>query len=141
MLINIRRGFTLAEVALVIAIFVAMLVALTPFVRMIRARAMDITCTNNLKLISLGLHEFAADNNGFFPRDLAGLYPKYVKDPKTFDCPLSKDTGTPEKPDYEYKAGLTARSPQNEAIVLDIGGGHGNREKNVLTIGGAVAKR
>ena len=141
MLINIKRGFTLAEVAIVIAIFVVMVMALTPFVRMIKARALDIACTNNLKLISLGLHEFAADTNGFFPRNLSELYPKYVKDPKTFDCPASKDTGTPEKPDYEYIAGLTERSPQSEAIVVDLSGGHRNRGKIVLTVGGAVAKR
>ena len=138
MVIIIRKGFTLAEVALVIIIFVVMVMALTPFVRMIRARALDIACANNLKLISLGLHEFAADNNGVFPRDLNALYPKYVKDLKTFDCPASKNIGTPEKPDYEYIAGLTERSPQGEAVVYDAEGNHKNRGKNVLKVNGSV---
>ena len=138
MLINIRKGFTLAEVAVVIAIFVIMVVALTPFVGMIKNRAEAIACANKLKLLSLGLHTFAADYNGIFPRDLKVLYPDYVNDEKAFHCPVSKSAGTPERPDYEYMGGLTENSPPLEVIAYDAHGNHKNRGRNVLRVNGTV---
>jgi prepilin-type N-terminal cleavage/methylation domain-containing protein len=138
-MLNIKRkGFTLAEVAVVIAIFVIMVVALTPFVGMIKNRAETIACANDLKLLSLGLHAFAADHKGIFPRDLRMLYPDYVNNEKAFHCPASKSAGTPERPDYEYIGGLTENSPPIEVIAYDSRGNHKNRGRNLLRVNGAV---
>lgn len=137
-MINIRKGFTIVEVAVVIAIFIVMIIVLTPFVKMIRQRAQIIACADNLRSISLGLHKYAAENNGNFPKDLNGLYPEYVKDPKVFNCPASKTTGTQDKSDYEYIAGLTERSPENMTVVRDLSRNHKDGDTNLLKVGGSV---
>ena len=126
------------ELAFVIAIFIIMVAALTPFVKMTREHASNIACADNLRQISLGLHMFAVDNKGAFPQSLRVLYPKYVKDEKAFDCPSSKSIGTPDKPDYEYIAGLTERSPKETAVVYDPSSNHNSRGSNFVRVGGVV---
>lgn len=137
-MIKLRNGFTIVELAVVIAIFIVMIMVLMPFVKMIRERAQVIACADELRAISIGLHTFAAKNGGNFPKDLSGLYPEYVKDPEVFHCPASKTAGTPEKPDYEYIAGLTERSPENMTIVRDLSRNHNNGGANLLKVGGSV---
>ena len=133
-----RSGFTIIELAIVIGIFLVMIAALTPFVRMVRQHAHAIACAGNLRQISLGLHRFASDNSGAFPQDLGALYPAYVKDEKAFDCPATKNTGAPDKPDYDYVAGLTERSPQDQVIAYDASGNHKDRGRNILRVNGSV---
>ena len=133
-----KKAFTIIEIIVVVAIFLIMIVLLTPFVRMVKNRAMRINCENNLRRMSLGLHVYATGNNGAFPPSLEALYPNYVKDGKAFDCPASKINGTPDKPDYAYVAGLTESSPSTEVIVYDTDGNHGKAGKNVLRINGVV---
>ena len=131
-------GFTLVELAVVIAIFLVMIIALTPFVRMARERANAINCADNLRKISLGLQSYAADNKGVFPKELGVLYPNYVKEKTAFDCPSAKSEGTPERPEYKYFAGLTEESGPKEILAEDFDGNHGKSGKNVLKVGGAV---
>jgi type II secretory pathway pseudopilin PulG len=137
-MIKTRTGFTIIEAAVVIAIFIVMIGVLTPFVKIIKERAQIIACADHMRVISLGLHAYAASNNGNFPSELSELYPKYVKDPKAFNCPASKITGTPDKPDYKYIAGLTERSLTNMTIVRDLNGNHKDRGSNLLKVGGPV---
>ena len=132
-------GFTLVELTVVIAIFLVMIVALTPFVRMARERANVIKCADNLRRISLGLHLYAADHNDNFPAKLTELYPNYVDDEKVFDCPSTKTPDVPAETDYAYTAGLTEASPAKDIIVQDLDGNHGRAGKNVLKVDGSVA--
>ena len=131
-------GFTLVELAVVIAIFLVMIIALTPFVRMARERANAIKCADNLRKISLGLHLYAADHNDNFPAKLAELYPNYVDDEKAFDCPATKTPDVPAETDYAYTAGLTEASPPKDIIVQDLDTNHGGSGKNVLKLDGSV---
>jgi prepilin-type N-terminal cleavage/methylation domain-containing protein len=133
-----NEGFTIMEILVVIAIFAAMITILMPVVEMTRQRAERINCANNLRIISLGLHMYAAEHNGKFPPDLAALYPTYIKDAKAFDCPSSKTVGTPEKPDYVYIANLKGSSPGSEMIACDADGNHRGKGKNILKVGGSV---
>ncbi|MFA6610099.1 MAG: type II secretion system protein [Candidatus Omnitrophota bacterium] len=133
-----NRAFTLGELLVVAAIFAVMMIALAPFARMIKERSHNISCADNLRRISLGLHMYAADNNDVLPPKLEALYPNYVKDEKAFDCPASKRTGTPDKPDYEYNAGLTEAASQSEVAAYDADGNHKNRGRNVLRMNGMV---
>lgn len=132
------RGFTLVELAVVVGIFFLMLMALAPFVHIAKERRGRITCAGNLMKISLGLHSYAAEHDGAFPPSLGDLYPDYVENERSFDCPAAKTPGTKEKPDYVYTAGLTELSGPKEIIVQDIDGNHKKAGKNILRINGSV---
>ena len=133
-----KRAVTLVELILVIVIFVITFILLTPLVNKMKDRAGDIKCSNNIRLISLALHMYAADHNEEFPSALSALYPGYIKDEKGFDCPASSSMGTVDRPDYEYVAGLSESSPPTDVIVYDRDFNHKNRGRNIVRISGSV---
>ena len=60
---NGKKAFTLVELLIVITVFVIIFILLTPLVNRMRDRANMIKCSNNIRLISLALHMYAADHN------------------------------------------------------------------------------
>ncbi|MGE9292600.1 MAG: prepilin-type N-terminal cleavage/methylation domain-containing protein [Puniceicoccales bacterium] len=63
----IRRGFTLTELLVVMAVILVLLTILIPAASKIREKANASKCTSNLRQIGVLFHSYALDNDGYLP--------------------------------------------------------------------------
>jgi prepilin-type N-terminal cleavage/methylation domain-containing protein len=83
-----RRGFTAPEVSMALLLIAIMTLIVAAHGNGYRTRALDVSCTSNLKQIGTALHMYAMDNEGRLPprNDINVLEP-YVKNSQVFLCP------------------------------------------------------
>jgi len=117
-----RKGFTLIELMVVMAIILILAGLLTPGLMGAREQAKKTNCLNNLKQIYTAMQLYITANNEQYPT-AAGwgglLYPEYLDDENVFDCQDKTGAGTSSNPDYLYSVQPTSGTTSTTVIVTD----------------------
>ena len=101
-----KKGFTLIELMIVIAIIAILAAILVPNFVKARAQGQLTACKSNLKNLGTACEMFAADHNGRYPADLSTDVKNLGYMKVLPDCPLTPGTAytytSQSNPDYYY---------------------------------------
>lgn len=92
-----RRGFTLIEILVVVAIIAILAALLFPVFGRARENARRSSCASNLKQIGLGIAQYASDYDGkyfYATTSLDTRLDSYIKSPNIWACPSRRSTAT-----------------------------------------------
>jgi prepilin-type processing-associated H-X9-DG protein len=151
-----RRGFSLGEGAVVLAVIAVLSSILLPVFARARDAARNTDCRQRLHEIGLALHLYARDHDGRFPprdHDFRPLLHGYLQ-PESFSCPadLGLPPGSPQPYDaaprrtpppepwvtsYQYRGGLTLDDHPDLGVAADTAFRHNNLA-NVVFLDGHV---
>ena len=110
-----KRGFTLVEMLVVIAVIVVLMAILFPVFSRVRAHARKVKCISNLEQIALALKKYQEDYNGRFPPPpvfvngryyggISALYPDYIDNTEIFSCPDDIDGKSAQAQQVRYSS-------------------------------------
>ena len=159
-----KKGFTLVELLVVMAIMAALAGLLLPVLGRAREKGRRTVCMANLKQIGLAIHMYAEDYYERFPgngvedtgsSEMGLLFPRYINAPAVWDCPGDKKTAFAtisnhtlanssyayddehlESEDLDLKLSLSA--DKGISTTLTKKSNHSNEGLNVLYLSGAV---
>jgi len=96
---NTRRGFTLIELIVCIALILILVAILFPVFNRAKGRAKAIVCTSNLRQVYVAIKLYQQDNGEYPPNSFNwdGFKPYY---PLILECPVSAE----QYPEYDYIA-------------------------------------
>ncbi len=120
-------AFTLVELLVVIAIIGVLIALLLPAVQAAREAARRMQCSNNLKQIALGVHNFHGTHGGLVPicvgeerpSWLTLIYP-FIEQQNLYDIMTEGGTATNQGLDRKFKAGWF------NALAQDVKNGFGS---------------
>lgn len=82
-----KKGFTVIELLLVIAIVLFIAALMSPVLWSVRKKALVVSCQSNLRQIDIYLRSYAIENDGNIPRTCEDVearnHPKKLRDPQT----------------------------------------------------------
>ena len=96
-----RHGFTLVELLVVIAIIGILVALLLPAIQAAREAARRTQCTNNLKQLGLGFHNYESSYKGFPPRRWADVNQGYTGW-GTFILPFIEEQAIYDRYNFKY---------------------------------------
>lgn len=107
-----RRGFTLIEMLVVIAIIVLLISMVVPAVTRSIGSAKNVQCVNNLRQIGVAILSYTQENRGRLPpAGFFGVSPYYNRDPRNFPNALRAQLGLPESTSWSTQAAQMQFAP------------------------------
>lgn len=136
-----RRGFTLTEISVALALIAIALAVLSPLLARSTASARRTVCMSNLRNIGMAIQMYSYDHDGFFPPAPPGLrgIDEYVKNREVYRCPDASDHVWADDQfviDYIYRPGLSNESAADEPVAADSRARH-HGGANVVTADGS----
>lgn len=161
-----RRGYTLVEVLIVIAIIVALAALIFPITRSAIAKSHQATCLGNLRSIGVGIEAYLQDHNNTMPELDAGrsaltedvpvldvALHDYLENPEVFHCPADREQFQKSGSSYLWNSTQSGRNkmklvffgvtdnPSRIPLVTDKEAWHpGNSGVNILYADYSAAK-
>jgi prepilin-type N-terminal cleavage/methylation domain-containing protein len=101
-----KKGFTLVEMLVVIAIIMILAGMVLAVIWQIRRKGSETECTSNLRQFGNAFELAKIDNNEMLPGRLTALFPDYCDNMKLFLCPFDmsfgKEGGKPPTADDQF---------------------------------------